>query len=145
MKRLGRWLSIVSIFISCLGFLGWTQNALAANLSWQPAPILAARSVAVNQTLRNRVEEKIGEAGDKIDLNNTNVRAFSRYRGLYPTLARIVVKNAPYNDVEDVLNIAGLSNHQKELLQANMEHFIATDPEVALLEGGDRINNGIYK
>ncbi len=144
MKRLGRWLGVVSLLISCLGLLGWNQTALAAS-SLQPAPVLAAQSPVSEGVLRNRVADKIGESGKKIDLNNANVNAFVRYRGLYPTLARVVVKNAPYENVEDVLSIGGLSDHQKQVLQANLDNFIVTDVEQALVEGGDRYNNGIYK
>lgn len=144
MKRLGRWLGAISLLISCLGLFGWTQTALAANLSLQPTSILAAGPLS-NEASSNQVDEKVGEAGQRIDLNNTNVRAFSQYRGLYPTLARMVVKNAPYESVEDVLSIEGLSDHQKQLLQANLDNFTVTDVEGALVEGGDRFNNGIYK
>jgi len=142
MKCLGRWLGVISLLI--LGFLGWTQTATAASLSWQPAPVLASQAPVSDGPLRNQVEVKLGEAGGKIDLNNANVRAFAQYRGLYPNLARIVLKNAPYDSVEDVLNIEGLSDRQKQLLQANLDNFTATDVEQALIEGGDRYNNGIY-
>ncbi len=141
MKRLGRWLGVISLLV--LGFLGWTQTATAATLSWQPVPVLASQA-PVTETLRNQVEVKLGEAGGKIDLNNANIRAFAQYRGLYPNLARIVLKNAPYGSVEDVLNIEGLSDRQKQLLQANLDNFTVTDVEQALIEGGDRYNNGIY-
>ena len=64
---------------------------------------------------------------------------------MYPTLAGIVVKNAPYETVEDVLDISGLNPRQKELLQANLDNFTVTDVEEALVVGDDRINNGIYR
>jgi len=142
MKRLGRWLGVISLLV--LGFLGWTQTATAANLSWQPVPVLASQARVSNEALRNQVDAKLGEIGDKIDLNNANVRAFAQYRGLYPNLARIVLQHAPYESVEDVLNIEGLSDRQKQLLQANLDNFTVTDVEQALIEGGDRYNNGIY-
>jgi photosystem II PsbU protein len=43
------------------------------------------------------------------------------------------------------LNIPGLSDRQKEKLQANLEHFTITEVEPALVSGQDRINPGIYK
>ncbi len=101
--------------------------------------------VNIPENLRNPIDERLGEVGTKVDLNNSSVLVFRRYRGLYPTLARKVIKNAPYNTVEDVLNIPGLSNREREILQANLDNFVVRPPEPALIEGGDRINPGIYK
>jgi photosystem II PsbU protein len=85
------------------------------------------------------------ELGRKLDLNNTNVRAFTQYPGMYPTLARMIVKNAPFDEVEDVLNMPNLTDRQKEILQANLDKFTVTQPDDAFVEGGDRFNNGIYR
>lgn len=141
MKWLGRWLGAVSLLIG-LGLLGWTQAALAANLSL-PASILAESAPLSNDVMQNRIQTPVRQNG-KIDLNNTNIRAFSQYRGLYPTLARVIVKNAPYDSVKDVLNIEGLSDRQKQVLQANLDNFVINDVQGAMVEGGDRYNNGIY-
>lgn len=141
MKRFVRWLSVLSLVVGCLGWLGLPQQAMAADfsrLAFQPAPLVAAE-VPVN-----RISDKLA-TGEKIDINNTNVRAFMQYPGLYPTLAREIVKNAPYNKIEDVLDIPGLSDRQKETLQANFDKFTVSKPESALVEGGDRFNNGIYR
>lgn len=140
MKWLGRWLGTVSLLIG-LGLLG-CQTALAANLSL-PASILAESAPLSNDLMQNRIQTPVRQSG-KIDVNNTNVRAFSQYRGLYPTLAGIIVKNAPYDSVKDVLNIEGLSDRQKQVLQANLDNFVINDVQGALVEGGDRYNNGIY-
>ena len=142
MRRLVRLLAVVGLLVGCLGWLGLPQNAYAANLSgvaFVQTPVLAETS------LRNRVDDKLNtEFGQKIDLNNTNVRAFRNYPGLYPTLAGKIVENAPYEKVDDVLNISGLTERQKEVLQANLGKFTVTDVESALVEGDDRINNGVY-
>jgi len=106
----------------------------------RPTAVLAAET-----SLRNGADDKLAtDFGKKIDLNNTNVRAFRKYPGMYPTLAKKVVDNAPYKDVEAVLEIPGLSNRQKELLQANLDKFTVTDVSDVFVEGGDRYNNGIY-
>jgi photosystem II PsbU protein len=92
----------------------------------------------------NQVDAKLASAfGKKLDLNNSNVSAFKRYRGMYPTLAKLVVANAPYQKVEDVLNIPGLTPQQKEILQSHLGDFTVTEPEVSLVL--DRINNGVYR
>lgn len=146
MKRLIRLLTVLSLLVGFMGWLGVSQPAIAANVSnftWRSTPILAVESQA---TLRNRADAKLAtEFGKKIDLNNTNVRAFQKYPGLYPTLAKKIIANAPYENVEDVLNIEGLSDRQKEILQANLDNFAVTDVESAFNEGDDRYNNGIYR
>ncbi len=144
MRRFLNLLIGLSLFISCWFGLGLGQPAIAASLTHESLnqlnnpPIVAA-------TLRNPVDEKLGEIGFKIDLNNSNVLAFKRYRGMYPTLARKVIKNAPFDTVEDVLNIKGLSGRELDILKANLDNFVVTKPEPALIEGGDRINPGVYK
>lgn len=141
MKRLVRLLAVLCLLLSCMGLVG-QRNAIAANLSGvslRPSAILAVES-----PLRNAADDKRAKIGNKIDLNNTNVRAFRQYPGLYPTLASKIVANAPYEKVEDVLDIPGLTELQKERLQANLDKFTVTDVEAAFVEGDDRINNGNY-
>jgi photosystem II PsbU protein len=131
----------VVILVSCLGVLLWTQPAIAAN-----SRQLLNQVFAIEMPSQNVVDKKLGsEYGRKIDLNNSNIDTFKQYPGLYPTLARAIIRNAPYENVEDVLDIAGLSDRQKDTLQANLEHFTVTEVEKALVEGEDRYNPGIYK
>ncbi|MFH7243835.1 MAG: photosystem II complex extrinsic protein PsbU [Spirulina sp.] len=99
----------------------------------------------VAEQKRNPIDQKLGDVGNKIDLNNSNVLAFRRYPGLYPTLARKIIHHAPFETVEDVLNIPGLSESEQTLLRANLKNFVVTPAEPALTEGEDRINPGIYK
>ncbi|MGV0024125.1 photosystem II complex extrinsic protein PsbU [Phormidesmis priestleyi] len=146
MKRFVRFIVTLSLVV-CLGWFGsqmGSQSAMAANLSdfasVRPSALLAAGP------LRNAVEDKMAtEYGKKIDLNNTNLRAFRQYQGMYPTLASLIFKNAPYESVEDVLKIPGLSEKQKEVLQANLDNFTVSEVSKELVEGDDRINNGIYR
>ena len=112
------------------------QAMLQQNLQ-QPYPLA--------EVLRNPVDEKLGEVGSKVDLNNSNVMAFRRYPGLYPTLARKIIQNAPFDTVEDVLDIPGLSDRELDRLKANLDNFVVTPTEPALTEGADRINPGVYK
>lgn len=145
-KKLIRLLTILSVLVGCLGWLGISQPAIAVNLnsvSFHPVPLLAVESPA---QLKNRADAKLAtDFGKKIDLNNTNVAAFRRYPGLYPTLARKIIQNAPYKNVEDVLEMPGLSERQQQLLQANLDNFTVTDVEAAFTMGDDRYNNGIYR
>lgn len=147
MKRFVCLLTVLGMLIGCLAWLGVPQSALAANQSaLQLSTVTFAPKLLAAEDIRDVVGAKLAtEFGKKIDLNNTNVRAFRQYPGMYPTLAGIVVKNAPYERVEDVLSLSGLTDRQKEILQANLGNFTVTDVERALVEGDDRINNGIYR
>ena len=148
MKRLVQFVAILSLMLGCLGWLGMSQPVLAVNLTDIGAAVRPSFLLAVDseRPLRNAVEDKFAtEFGKKIDLNNTNVRAFRQYSGLYPTLAAKILRNSPYEEVGDVLTIPGLTAEQKELLTANLPNFTVTEVSKELVEGGDRINNGIYR
>jgi photosystem II PsbU protein len=141
-KGLVRLFTVFTLLLGCWGMLGTTQTAQAVSFNsfvGNQVPVLAIAS-------QNRADQKLGtEFGKKIDLNNTNVRAFQQYPGLYPTLAKKIIKNAPYKKVEDVLNLPGLSDRQKATLQTNFDNFTVTQSESIFNEGDDRFNNGIYR
>lgn len=131
MKKLIALLAVIGL----LWFGNWAQPIAMAN------PMIMAQTPGV----LNEADTKLhSEYGTKVDLNNANVRLFRKYRGFYPTLAKKIVDNAPYSKVEDVLQIAGLSEGQKELLQANLDDFTVTAPADVFNEGGDRYNPGYY-
>jgi photosystem II PsbU protein len=141
-KGLVRLFTVFTLLLGCWGMLGTTQTAQAVSFNsfvGNQVPVLALAR-------QNKADQKLGtEFGKKIDLNNTNIAAFQKYPGLYPTLAKKIIKNAPYKKVEDVLNIPKLSDQQKTLLQANLDNFTVTEFEPNFNEGDDRINNGIYR
>lgn len=149
MKRLVSLLASISLMIGCLGWFALPQTALAADFNTLSSGLvgsIANSSKLVAAAPRNPMDEKLAtEFGQKLDLNNTNVRSFRDYPGLYPTLAGLIIKNAPYDKVEDVLSIPGLTERQKEILRNNLDNFAVTEVEAALTEGDDRINNGIYR
>ena len=133
MKRLVRWFSAISIAIVCMGLLAYSQPAMAAMDEEKDA-------------MRNRVADKMStDYGKKLDLNNTNLRYFRVLQGMYPTLAGLIVKNSPYDQVEDVLKIPGLTEAQIATLTLHMDEFTVTAVEESLTAGADRINNGAYR
>lgn len=142
MKRL--LLNLLILFVSISLWVGYgtpSQNAWGQSIASNLSPRLASepsRWAVIAEKLAPELEQKI-------DLNNSNIRAFQQYSGLYPRLARLIIQNAPYNKVEDVLNIPDLTESQKELLRSNFDHFTVTESQPALTEGGDRYNPGIYK
>lgn len=94
--------------------------------------------------LRNVADDKRAELGGKVDLNNSSVRRFQEFPGMYPTLAGKIVLGGPYESVEDVLSL-DLTERQKELFNKYRDNFIVTAPSIALNEGFDRINDGQYR
>jgi photosystem II PsbU protein len=102
-----------------------------------PQPVLATER-------RNVADDKIAESAGKVDLNNSSVRRFQQYPGMYPTLAGKIVLGGPYQNVDDVLKL-DLTIRQKELFEKYKNNFTVTDPSIALNEGFDRINDGVYR
>ncbi|MBF2035751.1 MAG: photosystem II complex extrinsic protein PsbU [Leptolyngbyaceae cyanobacterium T60_A2020_046] len=141
MKRL-----LLGLFVT----LGMLASSL---LGWNVAPASAdtlLSQVVVSPTLaaelRNAVDDKLStEYGSKLDLNNANVQAFVKFPGLYPTIARKILLNAPYDKVEDILEIPDLSDRELEIIKKNLPNFTVTEPDPALVEGADRFNNGVYR
>ncbi|HIK46118.1 MAG TPA: photosystem II complex extrinsic protein PsbU [Leptolyngbyaceae cyanobacterium M65_K2018_010] len=142
MQRIRRGWLILVMMVSLWGWLGAMQPALAAT----SRAVEPSQLIALGPVRQNPVDKKLStEYGKKLDLNNSNVLAFRKYPGLYPNLARKILENAPYEKVEDVLNLPGLTEQQLELLRKNLDNFTVTEVEPALVEGGDRFNPGIYK
>jgi photosystem II PsbU protein len=135
MKNLVRLLAVVALII---GSFWGKVPAQALNLTSiaVPSPTVAALNAADAKLTT--------EFGEKIDLNNSDIRDFRDLRGFYPNLAGKIIKNAPYEEVEDVLDIPGLSATQKDRLQANLEKFTVTEPSKEFIEGDDRFNPGVY-
>lgn len=150
MKQALGTLIAVGIFVGSLLF-GGSQPVSALSLDGVALSSTFAGSTALlanagGRELRNNVDDKLAtDYGSKIDVNNTNIASFRKYRGLYPTIAGKVVSNAPYEAIEDILDIDSLSEVERDRLQKNMDIFSISDPDPALVEGADRFNNGVYK
>lgn len=78
--------------------------------------------------------------GDKIDLNNANVRAYRQFPGFYPSIAAKVTSGGPFKAVSDVYNIPGLSSAEKDIIKKYEAKFVVLDvkPEYYI----DKVNNG---
>lgn len=102
MQSFIRRFALIGVVVAfCLSFMGWFQPVKALGLTWQPS-----QTMVLVETYRNPVEEKLeSEYGQKIDLNNSNFLAFTKYQGLYPTLAGKIIDNAPYNNVDEVFGM----------------------------------------
>ena len=132
-----RFIGILTAILVIVGSWGFAGAATAGeSLFTVQSPILAR----VNSADAKRQELIKG----KLDLNNSDVREFRKLRGFYPSLASKIIQNAPYETVEDVLEIPGLSNSQVERLQANLDEFFVTEMDPSMNAGGDRYNPGLY-
>mgnify|MGYP001481261946 CR=1 FL=1 len=125
MKRLLSWLTGLVVMAGLLMTLAMPSDVQAADI-------------------RNVADDKIAERGDKVDLNNSSVRRFQQFPGMYPTLAGKIVLGGPYDSVDDVLSL-DLTDRQKELFEKYRDNFTVTAPSIALNEGFDRINDGQYR
>lgn len=127
-----RLLLSLSLVISLLiGAGGWFFPPLlvsALELEPQSATVLVAKAQLSSPT-EVRLCQDLAE---KIDLNNANLSAFTDCPGFYPTLAKLIVLNGPYEKVEDVLTISDLSDRQQELLQPNLENFTVNEAVIPI-------------
>ena len=144
------WGTLLAIGMMGSLLLGYVQPVSALSLGDQLLPFFSSTSPllanAGGRDLRNSIDDKLAtDYGNKIDVNNTNIAAFTKHRGLYPTIAGKVVSNAPYESVEDLLEIPGLKQIEKDRIQQNLDIFTISAPDPALVEGADRFNNGVYK
>ena len=105
---------------------------------------LVLPQAAYADEIRDVADDKIAERGDMVDLNNSSVRRFQQFPGMYPTLAGKIVLGGPYDTVDDVLSL-DLTERQKELFNKYRDNFLVTAPAIALNEGFDRINDGQYR
>jgi photosystem II PsbU protein len=109
------------------------------------AGILGA-GLFLGQTARAEIDYegiKYLGGGEKIDVNNANIRTYLRFPGFYPNLAAKIVNNGPYKSVGDLQNIPGLSGPEKDNLKKAEGQFTVLDvkPEYEI----DKINNGMYR
>lgn len=101
----------------------------------------AAQAADVDAKLYNSSDI---EVDGKIDINNTTLRKYRKYQGMYPTLARKLVLNAPYATPEEVLDIPGLTPEQIARLEENLPYFVAGPYQEGANPLYDRINKGYY-
>jgi photosystem II PsbU protein len=78
-----------------------------------------------------------------VDLNNANVRVYTKMPGMYPSVAGKIVSNGPYKTVGDVYSIPGLTSAEKEILKKYESRFTALTPQADYVI--DRYNNGLYR
>ncbi len=112
-------------------------------LSGMPV-ILGTATPVWGQSVEVAALPKIKALDVPIDVNNTILRNYRQLPGFYPTLARVLVQNAPYDSLEDILTIPNLNDRQKELIKANAQNFMFGDYQEGRYQLESRINQGYY-
>jgi photosystem II PsbU protein len=123
---------------------------------------LAAMPFAANALVEYENVPYLG-GSDIIDINNANVRVYTRLPGMYPTIAKQIVKNVPFKTVEDLYTLKTLSSEQKEIIKKYEKNLVALEPAPEVLSVSwlgfmfsisycffvqyvlDNINNGLYR
>jgi photosystem II PsbU protein len=101
---------------------------------------ISVNTVSANELPKTNV---IKVDSSKIDLNNSNINAFKKVSGFYPTIGRILIQNAPYSSLDDALNIKGLTEAQVQRIKDNADLFVLNQPDNSL--NRERYNNSIYR
>ncbi|KAG8464040.1 hypothetical protein KFE25_000208 [Diacronema lutheri] len=84
--------------------------------------------------------------GDKVDVNNANIRAFTQFPGMYPNAASKILKAVPdsgYKSAGELYNAPGLSSAEKDVIKKYESKFVFLDPKPEYVI--DRLNNGLYR
>ena len=135
MKRLLSWLTGALVMASLIAGLVLPSSVYADD---------DLRNKYSGNEIRNIADDKIAARDGKVDLNNSSVRRFQQFPGMYPTMAGKIVLGGPYESVDDVLSL-DLTERQQELFAKYRDNFTVTPPSIALNEGDDRINDGQYR
>ena len=135
MKRLLSWLTGALVMASLIAGLVMPSSVYADD---------DLRNKYSGNEIRNIADDKIAARDGKVDLNNSSVRRFQQFPGMYPTMAGKIVLGGPYDSVDDVLSL-DLTERQQELFAKYRDNFTVTPPSIALNEGDDRINDGQYR
>ena len=135
MKRLLSWLTGALVMASLMAGLVMPSSVYADD---------DLRNKYSGNEIRNIADDKIAARDGKVDLNNSSVRRFQQFPGMYPTMAGKIVLGGPYDSVDDVLSL-DLTERQQELFAKYRDNFTVTPPSIALNEGDARINDGQYR
>lgn len=104
-----------------------------------------AAAALPKSVLAEREYPNVGFLGgsDVIDINNANVRAYFKLKGFYPNLAGLIVSNGPYESVEELYELPGITDAMKSALDEHKEKLVALEPtpEYEI----DKFNNGLYR
>mmetsp|Transcript_4235 Transcript_4235/g.6877 ORF Transcript_4235/g.6877 Transcript_4235/m.6877 type:complete len:166 (+) Transcript_4235:69-566(+) len=79
----------------------------------------------------------------KIDINNANVRVFTKKPGMYPSAAGKIVSHAPYKNKDDMYAKAEFTAEEAAVTKKYDGDFLYLEPKAEYII--DNINNGLYR
>merc|ERR1712216_659723 len=74
--------------------------------------LAAGASLAVSTAAKALIDDDVVPflgGGEKFDVNNANIRVYTKLPGMYPTIAAKICANGPYKNAGDVYSSAGLT------------------------------------
>merc|ERR1712127_500524 len=82
---------------------------------------------------------------DLVDVNNANIRVYTRFPGMYPAIAGLMVKNGPYASMDELKTklFPKLTPEMKEIFAKYEKNLVALKPAPEYVE--DIWNNGLYR
>eukprot|EP00284_Hemiselmis_tepida_P008695 CAMPEP_0174915332 /NCGR_PEP_ID=MMETSP1355-20121228/906_1 /TAXON_ID=464990 /ORGANISM="Hemiselmis tepida, Strain CCMP443" /LENGTH=160 /DNA_ID=CAMNT_0016160203 /DNA_START=15 /DNA_END=497 /DNA_ORIENTATION=+ len=80
---------------------------------------------------------------DVVDVNNANIRVYTRFPGMYPNVAGKIVKGVPYSSFEDMYNRKTFTSAEKDVLMKYKDNLTALEPAPEYMI--DNFNNGLYR
>lgn len=120
---------------------GWRRRREIFSTVFASAVLLTAPQLACAEVTYSGVGFLGGSS--TIDVNNANIRVYTRLPGMYPNIAGKIVKATPYNNVGEIASKAGLSSSEVAVLKKYESRFITLEPKPEYVI--DNINNGLYK
>lgn len=63
-----------------------------------------------------------------IDVNNANIRVYTRFPGMYPNIARKIVKKSPYKDINEVFEKCSFTEDEKKIVTKYLDNLTALEP-----------------
>mmetsp|Transcript_25323 Transcript_25323/g.54825 ORF Transcript_25323/g.54825 Transcript_25323/m.54825 type:complete len:157 (-) Transcript_25323:364-834(-) len=76
--------------------------------------------------------------GDRIDVNNAAINEYMQLRGMYPSAAGKIASNGPYQSVQDIYKIEGLTANDKKMFKKYEKELTANKAEYRTFN--ERIN-----
>merc|ERR1712216_332158 len=107
------------------------------------AAIVAAPAIANADTEYPNVPFLGGS--DSVDVNNANIRVYTRFPGMYPTIAGLIVKNGPYKSIDELKekNAERFTPEMKAIFSKYEKQLVVLKPAPEYVE--DIWNNGLYR
>ena len=65
---------------------------------------------------------------DIVDVNNANIRVYTRFPGMYPTIAGKIVKKGPYASLDEMFQKVPFTAAELTVIDKYMKNLAALEP-----------------